>query len=187
MPGWKGSETMTLESACDDLLSHMEWADAMIWSTVLGSSEARADLKLQDRLYHIHFTQHAFLQVWRELAADLPAPHTLDIVSLARWARTFHIEARADRSWLTADALGRRAPDTLVSKAEARLGVGAAWPAMSDTVLQVILHSTYHRGQVGTRLRELGCEPPLTEYFVWVWRGKPAADWPAVASGSAPN
>ena len=59
--------------------------------------------------------------------------------------------------------------------------------AMIDTVLQVVLHTTYHRGQINLRLRELGVEPPLTEYFVWTWRGKPAADWPEVISGNAPN
>jgi uncharacterized damage-inducible protein DinB len=69
-------------------------------------------------------------------------------------------------------------PDSLLRKAEARLGIGATTPTICDTVLQVVTHSTYHRGQVNARLRELGCDPPLTEYFVWVWRGKPAADWP---------
>ena len=29
-----------------------------------------------------------------------------------------------------------------------------------------------------TLLRALGIEPPLTEYFVWVWAGKPEAHWP---------
>ena len=169
---------MTIESSLEDLLSQMEWADALIWSTILSSPEARANQALQDRLYHIHFTQHSFLQLWRDLTSDLPKPETLDLVSLARWARMFYVEARADTSWLTASALERRAPEALVREAEASLGAGAFWPLVSDTVIQVVLHTTYHRGQVCTRLRDLGCETPLTEYFVWVWRGKPAAQWP---------
>jgi uncharacterized damage-inducible protein DinB len=166
-----------LERAPDDLLYHMEWADSLIWSVVLASPAACADLGLKDRLYHIHVTQHAFLQVWRGQIAQLPASNTFDMEGLARWARTFYSAALEDKSWLTTDALDQRVPDSLLSKAEERLGVGSAEPQMIDTLFQVILHSTHHRGQVCTRLRELGCEPPLSEYFVWVWRGKPRADW----------
>jgi len=57
-----------------------------------------------------------------------------------------------------------------------RLGRGAMAPTIGDTVVQVVTHSVNHRRRVNTRLRELGCEPPLTEYTVWVWRGKPTAD-----------
>jgi uncharacterized damage-inducible protein DinB len=49
---------------------------------------------------------------------------------------------------------------------------------MRETMLQVAMHSTYHRGQVNARLRELGAEPPLTDYIAWLWMGKPAAEWP---------
>jgi len=167
-----------LEIAVQDLLDHMEWADSLIWNVVLASPTPIADLELKDRLYHIHVTQHAFLQVWLGLtAAQLAASNTFDMLSLGRWARSFYIEARGDKSWLNSDALDQLVPDSLLSKAEERLGVGSADPKMVDTLFQVILHTTHHRGQVCTRLRELNCEPPLTEYFVWVWRGKPPANW----------
>ena len=167
-----------LDSATEDLLDHMEWADSLIWNVVLASPTAVTDIALKDRLYHIHVTQHAFLQVWLGLStAQLPASNTFDMLSLGSWARSFYIEARHDKSWLSSDALDRRVPDSLLSKAKERLGVGSAEPKLVDTLIQVILHTTHHRGQVCTRLRELGCEPPLSEYFVWVWCGKPAADW----------
>ena len=55
---------------------------------------------------------------------------------------------------------------------------GVAQPAtLTETILQVALHSTYHRGQVNTRLRELGAEPPLTDFIAWIWMGRPAAEW----------
>lgn len=169
---------MTLTATIADLLAHMQWADALIWKTVLASPAAAADAGLRDRLYHVHVTQHAFLQVWRGLIKELPAADALDAESLARWAQAFYAEAMSDTSVFSEDAIGRDVPESLLSKAEARLGSGAATPTIGDTVLQVVTHSTYHRGQISTRLRELGCEPPLTEYFVWVWRGKPKADWP---------
>jgi uncharacterized damage-inducible protein DinB len=62
--------------------------------------------------------------------------------------------------------------------AHARLGPGAMTPRIADTLWQVVLHTAHHRGQVSTRLREVGCDAPLLEYFVWVWQGKPAARWP---------
>jgi uncharacterized damage-inducible protein DinB len=47
-----------------------------------------------------------------------------------------------------------------------------------ETLLQIPMHSHYHRGQVNTRLRELGATPPLVDFIAWAWMGKPAAEWP---------
>ena len=35
----------------------------------------------------------------------------------------------------------------------------------------------YHRGQNATRLRELGGEPPLTDFVAWLWKGRPDGKW----------
>ncbi len=172
---------MTLANTVTDLLRHMEWADALVWRAVFSSPVATADAQLHERLYHVHVTQHAFLQVWREAATDLPAASALDREALARWAQDFYAEALPLATRFDEESLGRRVPDSLMSRAEERLGAGRGTPTIGDTVLQVLTHSTYHRGQINTRLRELGCEPPLTEYFVWVWAGKPAPAWPAGA------
>jgi uncharacterized damage-inducible protein DinB len=39
------------------------------------------------------------------------------------------------------------------------------------------MHSAYHRGQVASQLRELGGEPPLTDFVAWIWLDRPPADW----------
>jgi uncharacterized damage-inducible protein DinB len=39
------------------------------------------------------------------------------------------------------------------------------------------MHSSYHRGQVAQRLRELGEEPPLSDFIAWIWMDRPGADW----------
>ena len=39
------------------------------------------------------------------------------------------------------------------------------------------MHSHYHRGQNATRFRELGGEPPMTDFIVWLRDGQPAARW----------
>ncbi len=50
---------------------------------------------------------------------------------------------------------------------------------LAETVLQITSHTTYHRGQVNMRLRELGAEPPLTDFIAWIWLGRPEAEWEA--------
>ncbi len=49
--------------------------------------------------------------------------------------------------------------------------------SIGDAMLQVASHSTHHRGQLATRLRSLGAEPPTVDYIVWLWKGRPAAGW----------
>ena len=45
-----------------------------------------------------------------------------------------------------------------------------------ETLLQIPLHSTYHRGQIAIRMRELGGEPAATDFILWVFIDKPAAE-----------
>jgi uncharacterized damage-inducible protein DinB len=49
---------------------------------------------------------------------------------------------------------------------------------LGETLLQVVNHSTYHRGQINSRLRELGGTPPMTDFIAWVGLGKSGAEWP---------
>ena len=162
-----------------DLLRYMEWADALIWRTVLSAPAAMKDADLKERLYHIHVTQHAFLQVWIQVTRQLPPSDSFDTAALARWVKTFYEEANSDAAWLDESTLQRAVPESLMAKARAGLGAGTAVPTIGDTVFQVIFHTTHHRGQIRQRLRELRCAAPLTEYFVWSLLGKPNADWPA--------
>ena len=60
---------------------------------------------------------------------------------------------------------------------EAQLGRPPAISTLADTCFQVASHSTYHRGQVNARLRELGAEPPLVDYIAWIWFGRPTPSW----------
>jgi uncharacterized damage-inducible protein DinB len=169
---------VTLEGTLTDLLRHMQWADALVWAAVLSSPEATHDADLRDRLYHVHVTQHAFLHVWLGIEGDLHPEGFQDSVALARWARAYYARVPSYASQMTPAGLGDSVPESLLQAAAERLGTGAGTPTMGETVVQVVTHSLHHRGQICTRLRALGVEPPLTEYFVWVWAGKPEAHWP---------
>lgn len=51
--------------------------------------------------------------------------------------------------------------------------------SMAETMVQVSMQSTHHRGQVASHLRGLGITPPLTDFIAWVWLGKAAPEWPS--------
>jgi len=162
-----------------DLLRQMEWADALVWRAALVLNGAAEDAVLRERLHHIHSVQHLFLQVWRgeppqirELAAFA------DLRAMMGWAREAYPQALGHLDGLGDEALEQEVALPWAQQVEQRLG-RISPITLADTALQVVYHSAYHRGQVNTRLRELGGEPPLTEFIAWVWFGRPAADWPS--------
>jgi uncharacterized damage-inducible protein DinB len=48
---------------------------------------------------------------------------------------------------------------------------------LAQALVQVTMHSQYHRGQNATRLRELGGKPPTTDFVLWLLKGRPKAEW----------
>lgn len=167
-----------------ELFRHMEWADALVWTAVLARPEAIADATLKERLYHIHMVQRAFLKVWQDEPLKLPDTADFpDPKSLLGWARENYTEFNEYTGNLTGMDLERPIVMPWIRMFEARLGRKAEAPTFHETMLQVAMHSTYHRGQVNTRLRELGGEPPLTDFIAWVWSARPQALWPSFDSG----
>jgi len=165
-----------------DLFRHMEWADARVWTAVFSSPEAVDDAELRERLKHIHLVSHLFLLHWRGQLRGVTEPSFSDTASLARWGREGD---EAARGFVEAVDEGDLASPSVVpwsTMVEQRLGRKAGATSLGETMLQVALHGTYHRGQVNTRLRALGTEPPLTDFIAWVWLGKPEPDWPDIPS-----
>ena len=75
------------------LYAHMEWADARVWSEVLGTEGVRGDPWLRDRLFHIHDTQQAFLSLWT--GQPRPTPGDLGpLTAVCEWARPYYATAR---------------------------------------------------------------------------------------------
>jgi uncharacterized damage-inducible protein DinB len=155
-----------------DLYAHQEWADSVVWEAVMGSEAARGDKRIRDLLAHLHMTQHAFLSQWTKRdfvyrdADAFPAPS--DVLA---YAREYHAKVH----------------DFINGSPDLEQAVVLPWasyfhedpghPTLRETMMQVPMHSTYHRGQVNARLREIGGEPPLTDYIAWIWKRKPAPAW----------
>lgn len=160
------------------LLLHMEWADARVWWSVLNAPGH--DESMPERLHHFHSTQWAYLQVLQGRPLEIPELGAFpDLRSIGRWARQLYCVLPAYRDSLEDDQLGRRVEFPWAAQLADRLGnPGPA--TVGESLLQLVLHTTYHRGQVATRLRERGGEPPLTDFIAWIWMHRPAPDWAAV-------
>jgi uncharacterized damage-inducible protein DinB len=160
------------------LFRHMEWADAVVWTAVLGHGEAAADIALRTRLHHMHHVQRAFLQVWTGQYTGAPPAKFSDGASLLNWAREYYSEVENYLGNLDEQDLGKPLEVPWSRMVESRLGRKAEEHSLGETLLQVVMHSTYHRGQVNMQLRQLEVEPPLTDFIVWLWLGKPQPAWP---------
>lgn len=169
---------MTDSTTLRELFRHMEWADAQVWSAVLAHAEATDNTALHERLHHLHHVQHAFLQVWRGQYTRTPPARFSDGAALLKWAREYYRQVEEYLGALDEGDLNQPIEVPWSRMVESRLGREAEALSLGETLLQVVMHSTYHRGQVNMQLRGLGGEPPLTDFIVWLWLGKPQPDWP---------
>ncbi|EAT60055.1 DinB family protein [Chlorobium ferrooxidans] len=161
-----------------ELTQHMEWADGVVFSAILGRAQAEGDEVLLKRLRHIHLVQKAFFDVWKNQPVN---PHSTDAMNaseLAAFAKSLHREIQEFQNTLTQDDLDRIILLPWAGMISRSLGFEVANPTLGQTLMQVTAHSSYHRGQVNSRLRELGIDPPMTDFIAWVWARKPAPSWP---------
>jgi uncharacterized damage-inducible protein DinB len=164
----------------DDLLHHMEWADASIWRALLAHPPAVNDTRLRDLLLHLHGVQRAFLSVWTGQLLDAhPASATMELTSAYATVHSYYGDLRRALGAFDNATLERPVVMPGLEPYEEQMGRRFDAPTLAETVLQVVSHSTYHRGQVNARLRELGGEPPLVDYIAWIWFGRPAPSWDA--------
>src|SRR5437667_3045425 len=132
----------------------MEWADAVEWKAI--RSLAGEDVALRDKVHHLHVVQRAFFAIWNAHSADLNDLFaSRDLIALQSWAREYHAQVTPFIAGLKHEDLSRKVH---LPWAE-RFGQRAEDPMLGETMIQVAMHSQYHRGQINTRLRELGAEP----------------------------
>lgn len=162
----------------DDLMRHMEWADALVWSEALTlTPPARRDPQLRRLLCHVHAVQWAYLQLWREESVEIHEPSEFgDLGEIQSWGRKYYEELQGTLARLDAEALARTVEFPWAEELAGRYG--RLHPtSLRRSILQIASHSTYHRGQINTRIRALGGEPPLVDFVAWVWAGGLPAAW----------
>jgi uncharacterized damage-inducible protein DinB len=165
------------------LIRHMEWADAEVWKAVLANEAARTDERLRNLLTHLHIVQRLFLILWTKQPFDPGGkpPEFPSLSDLRAWATTYYPEANRFLEGLDESRLSEEVFMPWVKTLETQVGRPLSMPTLGETIQQVSSHSTYHRGQVNARLRDVGGEPPLVDYIAWIWFGRPAPDWSASA------
>jgi len=167
-----------------ELIRHMEWADAEVWRAVLAHEPAVNDARMKNLLTHLHVVQRLFLILWTKQPLD-PAsaqPSFATLADLRAWALTYYPESNRVLAALESSMLNDVVEMPWARSLEARIGRSLTMPTLGETIQQVASHSTYHRGQINARLREVGGEPPLVDYIAWIWFGRPEPAWSPAAS-----
>jgi uncharacterized damage-inducible protein DinB len=146
------------------LLQHLRWADRAVLDALRAAPPHHAALELYAHILGAEETWLARLEqraprvaVWPQLALDEAARLAGEVhAGLEAWL------ARADAATLDAEvAYTNSAGREFRSRA-------------MDMLLQVLLHGSYHRGQIALLLRQGGAVPVPTDYIAFV-RGAPAA------------
>jgi uncharacterized damage-inducible protein DinB len=167
-----------------DLFRHMRWADAEVWRAVLAAPAARTDETLRKLLLHLHVVQRAFLDVWEGRPLTFPDVSEFpDVAQIQAWASPYCASATQFLDTLDSEALARPVVMPWAEEFARQLGIPPRAPTLAETIFQVTSHSTYHRGQVNSRLRAVGGEPPLVDYIAWVWFGRPEEGSPLAGGG----
>ena len=170
---------MFSQELLQDLYQHMEWADAAVWTSLGPMIQAgETDDRLHSLLYHMHYTQRAFLGVWTN--TDLEGYDPSGFATLAdmhEWVRSYHQDVQSFLATLDETRYAETTVIPWVRLFENHLGGKAGPTNLGETLMQVTQHTTYHRGQVNARLRELEGEPQLVDYIAWIWKGRPVPEW----------
>ncbi len=162
-----------------ELTQHMEWADSVVFSAIRGKPQAEQDESLLMRLRHIHLVQKVFFDIWQNKSINAHETDSFGAFELAVFAKSLHQEIQQFQNSLSPSDLDQVVHLPWSQQVSSNLGFEIANPSLGQTLLQVTAHSSYHRGQANARLRELGLDPPMTDFIAWVWAHKPSPTWPA--------
>jgi uncharacterized damage-inducible protein DinB len=154
-----------------DMIDHQLWADTELWSAIAAHRPARDDRTIHHRLHHIHQVQRLFIWAVGDRAAQ-PSVTSPDAFAtfddLHGYARDAHGDVQRAMASMTDARLAE--PIVIPWTKDPTLTINVA-----EALVQMVMHSHYHRGQNATRLRELGGAPPITDFIFWLWKARPAS------------
>jgi uncharacterized damage-inducible protein DinB len=153
-----------------DLYAYNRWANRRVLDAAarLSPEQLSRDLgssfpSVRETLAHVLAAEWVWLTRWRG-SSPPGLPESWDLSSLevvrAQWA-----EVEADQRAFV-EGLDEAALDRVVAYRDTR-GTPYENP-LGQLLRHVVNHSTYHRGQVITMLRQLGAEAVATDYVVYL-------------------
>jgi len=149
------------------LLSYNDWANRRVFDTVvsLTGEEWSRDLgssysSVQSTTAHLIGVEWIWLERWQGNSPSAP-PEWMSDPSPEQLRTVWEdIEVRRSEMLKSVD-FQRTVSYRLFNGSEGSQTLG-------NLVLHVVNHSTYHRGQLATMLRQLGKEPPPTDLLVYL-------------------
>lgn len=152
-----------------DLLTYNDWANARLVAVVrelphdaFARPIASSFGSLRDTMAHLIAAEWAWLKRW---TADSPTGWPTWLKEAGRSALLEKLaDVQAERAVFAAGLTDAQIGAPLTYRSlngqsyENRLG---------DLIRHVVNHSTYHRGQAATQLRQLGIVPPSTDFIVY--------------------
>ncbi len=165
------------------LIRHMEWADARVWMSTLKQPSSEHDAWIRERFHHYHSTQWAYGQALLNHPIEIPELISFpDLKSVGLWARRFYTECSCKLIAFGETELSRTVDFPWSALVAERYG-SAAPATAGQTIVQLGLHSSHHRGQIAMHIRNAGGEPPVTDFIAWIWLGCPVSEWGILATG----
>ena len=161
-----------------DLYTYMSWADARMWRALSNLPASSKDKNFIGLIAHLHTTQRAFLQVWKDEPFEFVSPDSFSTLEeVFDFASPFYSSA--------IDFIGSLKDEDLQSPMVLpwakffgrQLGHDPADTTLGETILQLSHHTSHHRGQANMQIRMKGGTPLLLDYIGWLWSERPEADW----------
>ena len=159
-----------------ELYEYNQWANRRIVdacrsvdATAFSRESGGSFGSIKDTLAHIAWAEWLWLERWQHRSpkkASLPEANDLPAI-----ARVIDDVARGQLAFvdqLTDDRLDERIAYQNIK--------GETWEYSLEQMLQhVVNHSTYHRGQIVTLLRQAGAAATSTDFLLWFDEGMPVA------------
>jgi uncharacterized damage-inducible protein DinB len=152
------------------LYAYDDWANDRILAAIRGLSEEQFMRKIvssfpsvRDTLSHIAFAEWLWLARWKGTSPSETPEWTKapSITILGDQMHRIAADRRAYLAELTDDAIGSTLHYRSMKNDPFAMPLG-------ELLIHCANHSTYHRGQLVTMLRQVGAEPPTTDYTVFV-------------------
>jgi uncharacterized damage-inducible protein DinB len=144
-----------------DLYHYQSWADSQILAAVKQYPGAASDPEILKALHHIVGVQRFFLSQIRHTPFDIQ--HEMQVPSAFEELEKLFADTHAQIDAFTAEI-----PTLDFAVVLDRPPLDKMRPTIRTALVQVVLHSQHHRGQVASRLRALGAVPPTVDYILWV-------------------
>ena len=152
-----------------DLVQYNDWANERFATALTGLDAATLSTPItssfgsvRETLAHIVSAEWIWLRRWEGESPSATPPWVAEESAEQLLARLEMV--RADRQAF----LNAPDDDDFVRAIDYRNLAGQSYRnSLADLIRHVVNHSTYHRGQAATQLRQLGEVPPSTDFIVY--------------------